>query len=180
MKIKHKEENWLCIAEELQSHGYKFTLEQVKGIQKTLITALKRTRNRNNRSGSDKKACAFQQELKEMLGGNPSIEQTTTSDAIPDLEVPSIVEGIPPKFSSIVTNMSGDLEKWMSTGRFMQEHLDWWKEYLETFTEEKNDLMCVFQPISKSLKFQRSRHQLLNPMSQMSLTNILKNDRRNQ
>ncbi|XP_052075824.1 uncharacterized protein LOC127713918 [Mytilus californianus] len=37
--------------------------------------------------------------------------------AIPDLEVPSIVEGIPPKFSSVVTNMSEDLEKWMSTGR---------------------------------------------------------------
>ncbi|CAC5374651.1 unnamed protein product [Mytilus coruscus] len=57
--------------------------------------------------------------------------------AIPDLEVPSIVEGIPPKFSSVVTNMSGDLEKWMSTGRFMQQHLDWWKEYLETSSQRK-------------------------------------------
>ncbi|VDI47674.1 Hypothetical predicted protein [Mytilus galloprovincialis] len=33
--------------------------------------------------------------------------------------------------------MSGDLQKWMSTGRFMQEHLDWWKDYLETFSRRK-------------------------------------------
>ncbi|XP_076090729.1 uncharacterized protein LOC143062813 isoform X2 [Mytilus galloprovincialis] len=59
------------------------------------------------------------------------------TNAIPDLDVPSIVEGIQPKFTSIVTNMSGDLQKWMSTGRFMQEHLDWWKDYLETFSRRK-------------------------------------------
>ncbi|CAC5394322.1 unnamed protein product [Mytilus coruscus] len=70
---------WLCIAEELGSNGYKFTWEQVMGKWKTLITALKRTRDHNNRSGSDKKSCAFQQKLEEIIGGNPTIEPSTTS-----------------------------------------------------------------------------------------------------
>ncbi|CAG2207627.1 unnamed protein product [Mytilus edulis] len=70
---------WLCITEELASNGFKFTWEQVMGKWKTLITALKRTRDHNNRSGSDKKSCAFQEELEDILGGNPSIEPSTTS-----------------------------------------------------------------------------------------------------
>ncbi|CAG2188406.1 unnamed protein product [Mytilus edulis] len=72
----------------------------------------------------------------EIVKSEPYRELDVTN-AIPDLDVPSIVEGIQPKFTSIVTNMSGDLEKWMSTGRFMQEHLDWWKDYLETFSRRK-------------------------------------------
>ncbi|XP_052075879.1 uncharacterized protein LOC127713969 [Mytilus californianus] len=74
-----KKKMWLCIAEELASNGYKFTWEQVMGKWKTLITALKRTRDHNNRSGADKKSCAFQEELEEILGGNPTIEPSTTS-----------------------------------------------------------------------------------------------------
>lgn len=74
-----KKKMWLCITEELASNGFKFTSEQVMGKWKTLITALKRTRDHNNRSGSDKKSCAFQEELEDILGGNPSIEPSTTS-----------------------------------------------------------------------------------------------------
>ncbi|CAC5414119.1 unnamed protein product [Mytilus coruscus] len=70
------------------------------------------------------------------LHSEPYSELDVT-DVIPDLEVPSIVEGMPPKFRSVVTNMSGDLEKWMSTGRFIHQHLDWWKDYLETFSQRK-------------------------------------------
>ncbi|CAC5420791.1 unnamed protein product [Mytilus coruscus] len=49
----------------------------------------------------------------------PGPSPMENEEKIPELEVPSIVEGIPPKSSSVVTNMSGDLEKWMSTGRYL-------------------------------------------------------------
>lgn len=40
------------------------------GKWKTLVAALKRTEDHNNRSGSDNKSCAFQRELDDILGRN--------------------------------------------------------------------------------------------------------------
>lgn len=74
-----KRKMWIDISEQLDTHGYKFSWEQVMGKWKTLVSALKRTEDHNNRSGSDKKSCAFQRELEDILGGNPTIKPTTTS-----------------------------------------------------------------------------------------------------
>ena len=46
---------WINNTEELAKHGFNFTWEQVKGKWATLIDALKRTNDHNNRSGADKK-----------------------------------------------------------------------------------------------------------------------------
>lgn len=45
------------------------------------------------------------------------------TDAIPEPEIPSQEEDIQSKLSSVVTNMSGDLQKYMSTGRLLKT--DW-------------------------------------------------------
>jgi len=74
-----KKKMWIHISEQLDTHGYKFSWEQVMGKWKTLVSALKKTEDHNNRSGSDKKSCAFQRELEDILGGNPTIKPTTTS-----------------------------------------------------------------------------------------------------
>jgi len=75
-----KKKMWIDITEELAKHGFNFTWEQVKGKWATLIAALKRTNDHNNRSGADKKTCTFQKELQEILHKNPSIQPVATSE----------------------------------------------------------------------------------------------------
>jgi hypothetical protein len=47
----------------MHKEGYTFTWEQVPGMWKTLVTALKKTKDHNNKSGNDRKTCAFEKEL---------------------------------------------------------------------------------------------------------------------
>jgi hypothetical protein len=47
------------ITEKMHKEGYTFTWEQVQGRWKTLVTALKKTKDHNNKSGNDRKTCAF-------------------------------------------------------------------------------------------------------------------------
>ena len=60
------------ITEKMHKEGYTFTWEQVQGRWKTLITALKKTKHHNNKSGNDRKTGAFEKELDVMFEGNPA------------------------------------------------------------------------------------------------------------
>ena len=51
----------------------------MKGKWDTLIAALKRTNDHNNKSGADKKTFAYQKELEGILQGNPSIQSVATA-----------------------------------------------------------------------------------------------------
>jgi hypothetical protein len=69
------------ITEKMHKEGYTFTWEQVQGIWKTLVTALKKTKDHNNKSGNDRKTCAFEKELDIMFEGNPSIKPAASSSS---------------------------------------------------------------------------------------------------
>ena len=63
----------------MRKNGFSFSWEQVKGKWDTLIAALKRTNDHNNKSGADKKTFAYQKELEGILQGNPSIQSVATA-----------------------------------------------------------------------------------------------------
>lgn len=52
--------------------GAKPTIAQVEGKWKTLVTAYRRTRDHNSKSGNNRKECAFQADLDLVLGDNAS------------------------------------------------------------------------------------------------------------
>jgi hypothetical protein len=52
-----KKKMFIEITEKMHKEGYTFTWEQVQGRWKTLVTALKKTKDDNNKSGNDRKAC---------------------------------------------------------------------------------------------------------------------------
>ena len=62
-----KKKMWLEIADVLEKNGFLFTWEQVKGKWGILIAELKRTNDHNSKSGADKKTCAYQKELEDIL-----------------------------------------------------------------------------------------------------------------
>jgi ribosomal protein S8 len=46
-----KKKMFIEITEKMHKEGYTFTWEQVQGMWKTLVTALKKTKDHNNKSG---------------------------------------------------------------------------------------------------------------------------------
>ena len=60
------------ISTSLKKQGYNFTWGQVQGRLKTLITNFKKTKDHNNKSGNERKTCAFYKELEELYDGNPT------------------------------------------------------------------------------------------------------------
>jgi hypothetical protein len=76
-----KKKMFIEITEKMHKEGYTFTWEQVQGRWKTLVTALKKTKDHNNKSGNDRKACVFEKELDIMLEGNPSIKPAASSSS---------------------------------------------------------------------------------------------------
>lgn len=69
------------ITEQLNKQGYGFSWEQVQGKWKTLVSSFKRTKDHNNKSGNERKTCAFQKELEQILEGNPSIKPIAISSS---------------------------------------------------------------------------------------------------
>ena len=67
------------ITEKIHKEGYTFT--GCKGRWKTLVTALKKTKDHNNKSGNDRKTCGFEKELDIMFEGNPSIKPAASSSS---------------------------------------------------------------------------------------------------
>ena len=53
----------------------------MQGRWKTLVTGLKKTKDHNNKSGNDRKTCAFEKELDIMFEGNPSIKPAASSSS---------------------------------------------------------------------------------------------------
>ena len=76
-----KKKMFIEITEKMHKEGYTFTWEQVQGRWKTLVTALKKTKDHNNKSGNDRKTCAFEKELDIMFEGNPSIKPAASSSS---------------------------------------------------------------------------------------------------
>ena len=66
------------ITEKMHKEGYTFTW--VQGRWKTLVTALKKTKDHNT-SGNDRKTCAFEKEFDIMFVGNPSIKPAASSSS---------------------------------------------------------------------------------------------------
>ncbi|XP_062583076.1 uncharacterized protein LOC134244842 [Saccostrea cucullata] len=107
-----KKKMWTEISESLISKGFKFTGDQVMGKWKTLISALKRTKDNNRKSGSGKKTCPFQEELEEILDGNPSINPiATTSTTIEK----NICSGILSSSSGTPSSSSGTASSSLGT-----------------------------------------------------------------
>ena len=75
---KNKKNMFIEITEKMPKEGYTFTWEQVQGRWKKWVTALKKTKD-HNKSGNDRKTCAFEKELETMFDGNPSIKLAASS-----------------------------------------------------------------------------------------------------
>jgi hypothetical protein len=76
-----KKTMFIEITEKMHKEGYTFTWEQVQGRWKTLVTALKKTKDHNNKSGNDRKTCAFEKEFDIMFEGNHSIKPAASSSS---------------------------------------------------------------------------------------------------
>ncbi|CAC5411767.1 unnamed protein product [Mytilus coruscus] len=69
------------IIEQLSKQGYNFSWERVQGKWKTLVSVFERTKDYNNKLVNDRKTCAFQNELEQILEGNPSIKPVAISSS---------------------------------------------------------------------------------------------------
>lgn len=65
-----KKKRYQEISTSLQKQGYNFTWEQGQGRLKTLITNFKTIKDQSNKSGNERKTCAFYKELDELYDGN--------------------------------------------------------------------------------------------------------------
>lgn len=70
---------WQEISEVLKQQGFNFSWEQCQGRIKTLETNLKKTKDHNEKSGNDRKTCAYMEELEDLYEGNPSIRPVKTA-----------------------------------------------------------------------------------------------------
>ena len=156
-----------------EKKGVLFTWEQVKGKWGTLIAALKRTNDHNNRSGADKKTCAYQKELEDILQGNPTIQPVATAGTsilskgskrktdesigpLPDLELDENTESesdqLQPPKQVKVKRKSGSSEVLDVLNQYIEEQKKAKEEEKRARMQMHEDKMHLFRELINEMK----------------------------
>ena len=73
---------WEEMTVKLGEEGFHFSMEQVEGRWKTFLPAYRRVMDHNNKTGNDREDFRYLNEMKQILGNNPTIQpQCTISSA---------------------------------------------------------------------------------------------------